>query len=123
MRKLATVGLVSRAGLRQGLNSASRVSDIRRVRTKANRAFIMTVLAADGTTHRYYTKARSLRHARREAHAWVAEAEWCADLVDVGPVHESSRGRLLVVAATTFGVSGIVIIVAMIIGLSLEGAL
>jgi len=81
----------------------------------------MTVLAANGVTHRSYVKAKSLRHARRDAREWVARTAWCASLVDVSPVDKSSR--LLVVAATTFVVSGIVITAAMVIGLSVEGAL
>lgn len=91
------------------------------MRTRANRAFIKTVTAADGTKHTYCVKAKSLRHARRDAREWVAQAEWCAELVDVSPLEESSR--LLAVAATTFVVSGIAITVAMVIGWSVEGAL
>ena len=81
----------------------------------------MTVLGGDDTTHTYYVKARSRRDAERYAREWVATTEWSASLVDVSPVDEPRS--LLTVAATTLVVSGFAITAAMVIGLSLEGAL
>jgi hypothetical protein len=89
----------------------------------ADPPFVMTVRGADGGTHRYYVRAKNLRHAKRDAREWVVQTEWCESLVDVSPVYDSSQRRLLAVAATTFVVSGIAITAAMVIALSIQGAL
>jgi hypothetical protein len=88
---------------------------------RAKRSFVVTVLGTDGHTHTGYAKAKNLREARRDARDWVQTTDWSASLVDVTPVDESSR--LLAVAATTFVVAGSAIAAAMLVGLSLEGAL
>jgi hypothetical protein len=84
----------------------------------------MVVMDAEGVTHPYFLKARSLRHAKRQAREWVARTEWAKTVVWVKPAVDGSSPRgLLAVAGLTFVVSGIAITAAMIIGLSLEGAL
>jgi hypothetical protein len=89
--------------------------------------FRMVVMDAEGGTHSYHFKARSGRHAKREACEWVARVEWATSLVEVTPVVEHRRWtrshRLLALGTLTFVVSGATIAAMMIIGLSLEGAL
>jgi hypothetical protein len=83
----------------------------------------MAVTDAEGVTHQYVLKARSLRYAKRQAREWVKRAEWTATLAWVRPAgHQGSARRLLAVAGATFVVSGLAISAAMIVGLSLEGA-
>jgi hypothetical protein len=84
----------------------------------------MGVMDADGVTHEYVLKARSLGHAKRQAREWVRRQEWSAGLGWVRPADQQGNARrLLAVAGATFVVSGLVITAAMIVGLSLEGAL
>jgi hypothetical protein len=84
----------------------------------------MAVTDAEGGMHQYFLKAKSLRHAKRQAREWVAGTTWSATLVWVRPeADQGSARRLLAVAGVTFAVSGLTIAAAMIIGLSLEGAL
>ena len=84
----------------------------------------MAVMDAEGVTHQYFLKARSLRHAKRQAREWVVRTEWNPTLSWVKPEGDS-RGLpgLLAIAGLTFVVSGIAIVAAMIIGLNLENAL
>jgi hypothetical protein len=84
----------------------------------------MAVVDAEGVTHQYVLKARSLRHAKRQARAWMRRTEWSTTLVWVRPAsQQGSARRLLAVAGVTFVVAGLTITAAMIVGLSLEGAL
>ena len=84
----------------------------------------MAVMDAEGVTHKYFLKARSLRDAKRLARAWVTRTKWSATLVSVRQAgHQGSARRLLAVAGVTFVVGGLTTTAAMIVGLSLEGAL
>jgi hypothetical protein len=84
----------------------------------------MAVMDAEGVTRQYALKARSLRHAKRQAREWVKRTEWSAALVWVRPEGQQGEARrLLAVAGVTFVVSGLTITAAMIVGLSVEGAL
>ena len=84
----------------------------------------MTVRDADGVSHRYVRLATSLRRAKRDAQNWVegggVEGE---TLVGVTPANESSLRGLLALAGLTFVACGAAITVAVVVGLSLEGAL
>jgi len=83
----------------------------------------MTVADADGGTHTYGIKARSLRDARRYAREWMVGVEWCTGIVSVRPEFEGSARRLLVIAGVTFAVATPAVAAAMVIGLRLEGAM
>ena len=83
----------------------------------------MAVMDAEGVTHQYILKARSLRHANRLAREWVTRTKWSATLVSVRPeIQQGGARRLLAVAGATFVVGGLTITAAMIVVLSLEGA-
>ena len=87
---------------------------------------MVVVMDAEGVRHGYLFEARSRRQAKHDARAWVALSGW-ATLVGITPiVDERSRAtgrRLLAVGALTFALSTITIASAMLIGLSLEGAI
>jgi hypothetical protein len=87
------------------------------------KVFVMAVVDPEGVTHSYILEAKSLRHAKRQAREWVRRAEW-PTLVSVGRAdQQGSARRLLAIAGVTFVVGGLTISAAMIVGLSLEGAL
>jgi hypothetical protein len=90
---------------------------------RRDRFFVMSVADAEGGTHEYLLKARSQRHAERQAHDWVSQTPWCTTPAAVRPVGDQGIARrLLVVGGVTLAVSAPTIAAAVVIGLSLEGA-
>ena len=89
--------------------------------------FIAVIADADGQTHEYLFEATTRRRVRRDVREWCKRTEWETTIVAIEPaaVHRSEARdhRLLRLAGITFAVSGITITIAMIVGLSLEGAL
>jgi hypothetical protein len=89
------------------------------------RPYMAVVMDAKGVTHDYVFKARSRRHAEREARECVAQSGCATTLVGLTPIVEytrrARRRRLLAVAA--FAISGISITSMMFMGLSLGGAI
>ena len=86
--------------------------------------FMVVVMDAEGVTNNYIFKARNRRHAERDARECVAQSDRGTTLVGVTPMVDYTRraGRRRLLAVATFAVSGTTI-AAMIIGLSLEGAI
>ena len=89
--------------------------------------YIAVVADREGATSVYVFEARTRRGAKRQAREWVARTDWGATFVGIQrvvPHAREARGRrLLAIAGITFAAGGIMISTAMIIGLSLEGAL
>lgn len=89
--------------------------------------FIALIADAEGETYEYLFEATTRRRVKRDVREWCERTGWGATIVAIKPavVHRGeARGhRLLRVAGITFAVSGVTITVAMVIGLSLEGAL
>jgi hypothetical protein len=89
--------------------------------------FIAVIAHPEGEIYEYLFEGRSRREVKRDVRAWCQRTSWGATIVEIRPsvaLSQDAEGhRLLRVAGVTFGVSGITITVAMIIGLSLEGAL
>lgn len=89
----------------------------------------MTAANAEGTTLDFVFMARSHRHAKQQARAWVARSEWATTLVGITPIDEVDHispvtgRRLLAVAGATFAVAGITLAGTAMLALRLEGAL
>jgi hypothetical protein len=84
--------------------------------------YVVVVVDAEGRTHDYLFKARSRRHAEREARECVAQSEWATSLVRITPMVDYTRRRRRMLAVAAFAISGISMTWAMFIGLSLQGA-
>lgn len=84
----------------------------------------VVVRDSNGNESQYIFDAPSRRRARADARRWAARTSWSPTLVAITPgfQHVGAR-RLLAVAGVTFVVCGTTILAAMVIGLSLEGAL
>ena len=83
----------------------------------------MTVMHADGVSHRYVRYSTSLRRAKREARNWVERGRVEGEtLVGVRPAKETSLRKSLVLAGLV-SVACCVTMAAFIFGLSLGGVL
>ena len=83
--------------------------------------FIAVISDADGETYEYLFESTSRKRVKRNVREWCEQTDWGATIVAIRP-HTGGQ-RLLRITGITFAVSGITITVAMIIGLTLEGAL
>jgi len=84
----------------------------------------MTVKDAAGVSHDYVRLATSLRRAKRDARKWVAGGRVEGEtLIGVRLADESGPRGLIALAGMTFVTGGVVITAAIVVGLSLEGAL
>jgi hypothetical protein len=89
------------------------------------RPFIVVVMDGEGVTHDYVFKARSARHAEREARECMAQSERTTTLVGITPIvdHRRRARRRRLLAVATFAVSGITITLMTVIELGLERAI
>jgi hypothetical protein len=79
---------------------------------------------SDGNESHYLFDATSRRRARADARRWASRTTWNPTLVSVTPGDRDMHARrLLAVAGVTLVVSSTAVLAAMVIGLSLEGAL
>ena len=89
--------------------------------------FIALIADAEGETYQYVFEATSRWRVKRDVRGWCERTDWGATIVAIKPAvaHRGEAGghRLMRVASITFAVSGITITIAMMIGLSIEGAL
>ena len=95
---------------------------------RREKPFIALIADADGETYEYLFEATTRWRVKRDVRGWCERTDWGATIVAIKPAvgqhgGETRGHRLVRVAGITFVVSGIPITIAMMIGLSLEGAL
>jgi hypothetical protein len=84
--------------------------------------YFVYVQDSDGNESRYLFEAASHRRAKADARAWVARTSWEPTLISVEPPAER-RHRVVAVAVVTLAVAAPTIAAAMMITLTIEGAL
>jgi hypothetical protein len=88
------------------------------------RPYWVVVRDSNGNESQYLFHAPSRRRARADARRWAAKTSWSPTLVAITPgFRPVDVRRLLAVAGVTFVVSGATMLAAVVIGLTLEGAL
>jgi hypothetical protein len=97
------------------------------MRARRLNSYIAVVLDANGRTSEFYCSSYSRRRTKVEEEMRESAAEWGATLLELRPTPDASSGwsrrRLLVIAGSTFVLSGAAIAATMAITLALEGAL
>ena len=106
----------------RGLNSSGLATDHLAMARRVKR-YIVSVRDTDGAMRELHVSQTSRRRAYAGAKQHF-ECYWGMSVVGCRPEHERISGRrLVVIAGTTFAVAGVTMSAAMVLALSLEGAI